>query len=240
MQSLGQRMKENYEDRTRIKLPRRTNVIIRLDGKAFHTFTRNLNRPFDHRLMSAMHQTSAYICSEIQGSKLSYTQSDEISIWLTDYDTLQTDMWFDGNIQKMCSVAASLTTAYFNRTFSSDQLAVFDARVFVIPKVDEVVNYFIWRQQDASRNSVHMLARSLYSHKECMNKNNSQLQDMIHEKGKNWNDLTTPEKRGVCVLKKKINIETEDGDLVNRNIWYIDEDIPIFSQNRQYITEIKP
>jgi tRNA(His) guanylyltransferase len=241
-QSLGDRMKMFYEGITRNFLPRRTNTIIRVDGKAFHTFTKGLKRPFDKDLIHCMQYTAYQMCKNLQGAKLAYTQSDEISIWLTDYDNLQTDAWFGGNIQKMASLASSIATAHFNDEFGRlgyiEKLAMFDARVFTIPELDEVINYFVWRQQDASRNSVQMVARSLYSHKECENKNGSQLQDMIVEKGQNWNDFPTHQKRGSCVLRVKKPVITDDGDLLPRMGWGIDTEIPIFTQNREYISKI--
>ena len=110
---LGNRMKD-YEQRTRIKLPRRTNTIIRMDGKAFHTYTKGLDRPFDENLMYDMNATTQFLCENIQGAKIGYVQSDEISILLTDFDKLTTDAWFDYNVQKMVSVSASLATGKFN------------------------------------------------------------------------------------------------------------------------------
>ena len=112
---LGTRMKEFYENRYRIFLPRRTNVLIRIDGKAFHTYTRGLNKPYDDGLMEDMNETTKYLCENIQGAKMGYVQSDEISILITDYDDISTSAWFDNNIQKMCSIAASLATAKFNQ-----------------------------------------------------------------------------------------------------------------------------
>ena len=225
--SLGNRMKNNYESRTKQFLTRRTNTIIRLDGKAFHTYTKNLDKPFDEGLIEDMQETTKYLCENIQGCKAGYTQSDEISLLLTDYDNLQTDAWFDGNVQKIVSISAAMATAKFNdlriKRFASDfyrtletcktfvdefihnsfdsKLPVFDSRVFQIPESEEVVNYFIWRQQDAERNSIQMLAQSLYSHKELHKKNTSVLQDMCFEKGSNWNDLHFSKKRGSLILK---------------------------------------
>lgn len=201
---IGQRMKEQYEQRTRYFLPRRTYTIIRLDGKAFHTFTRGMDRPYDKDLMNLMDFTSQYLLENIQGAQFAYVQSDEISILLTDFDKTTTQAWFNGNIQKITSVSASLATMRFNQLLSDLQdddrfkgkSALFDSRVFTIPDRTEVENYFIWRQQDAVRNSIQMLAQSLYSHKELHGKNQSQLQDMIHEKGDNWNNKTIREKRG--------------------------------------------
>jgi len=224
-------MKNNYEDRFRIHLPRRTNVIIRVDGKAFHSFTKGLDKPIDHGLVHDMNMTAKYMCENIQGAKFGYVQSDEISIWLTDYDDLQTQGWFDYNIQKMCSIAASLATSKFNQLRITRQitegfkmmkdenlsipllhdiakkqkLAQFDARVFIIPEIEEVVNYFIWRQQDATRNSISMAAQSMFSHKELHGKSCNQMQDMMMtEKGVNWNDYEVGFKRGRSLAKRKI------------------------------------
>jgi hypothetical protein len=163
--TLGDRMKEYYENRTKTYLPRRTYTLIRIDGKAFHTYTKGLNRPFDDQLMDDMDETAIYLCKNIQGAKLAFVQSDEISILLTDFDKLQTSAWFDGNIQKITSVSSSLATAKFNE-LRPNKLALFDSRVFTIPSKVEVENYFIWRQQDTVRNSISSVAQSLYSSKD--------------------------------------------------------------------------
>jgi len=208
--ALGDRMKDFYENRTRMKLPRRTNTIIRLDGKAFHTFTRGFEKPFDKNLTNAMNDTTKALCKEIQGAVIGYVQSDEISILLTDYTKLTTDAWFDGNIQKIVSVSASMATAYFNysinygRPYYNQLKAFFDSRVMTIPSRTEVINYFIWRQQDAVRNSISMLAQSLYSHGELMNKSANEMQEMCFQKGKNWNDIDDGWKRGRMIIKDSV------------------------------------
>lgn len=215
--SLGDRMKERYEDRTRYSLPRRTYTIIRLDGKAFHTFTRGYEKPYSDLIVKWMDATAIELCKNIQGVKFAYTQSDEISLLLTDFENRMTEAWFDGNIQKIVSIAASIATTAFNKAkflddynihtefaFENEILftANFDARVFTIPDRVEVANYFIWRQQDAVRNSVQMLAQSLYSHKELQGKNSSQLQELTFQKGKNWNDVSVRNKRGGFVVQQ--------------------------------------
>lgn len=228
---LGDRMKR-YEDVNRHFLTRRTPVIIRIDGKAFHTFTRGLERPFDELLHHVMVDTAAELVSQIQGAVLAYTQSDEISVFIRDWDTLNTDAWFDYNIQKIVSVSASIATAKFNDTWNkhSPKIAHFDSRVFNLSK-EEVCNYFVWRQQDAVRNSISMLAQSLFSHKELHEKNMSQVQDMLMlQKGINWNDCKTWQKRGTCVYRTK-----EVTDAVSRSYIMKDFEIPIFTQDRQYI-----
>lgn len=113
--SLGDRMKENYENRAKTYLTCRTPVIIRLDGRAFHTFTRGMKKPYDEIFHNTMNATMKYLCENIQGCKLGYTQSDEITLLLTDYDTLTTSAWFDYNVQKICSVSASMATMAFNK-----------------------------------------------------------------------------------------------------------------------------
>lgn len=207
--SLGDRMKEKYEDRTRYSLPRRTYTIIRLDGKAFHTYTRGMEKPYAEKLVRWMDYTAKCLCKDIQGVKFAYTQSDEISLLLTDFEGLQTEAWFDGNIQKIVSVAASIATANFNAFRLFDEhadrdrgMALFDARAFTIPDRIEVANYFIWRQQDAVRNSIQMLAQSLYSQKELQGKNSSMLQELTFQKGKNWNDVAVRNKRGGFVVQQ--------------------------------------
>jgi len=219
---IGNRMKSYYENRTKTFLPRRTYTIIRIDGKAFHSYTRGLVKPFDDKLMSDMNDTAKYLCSNIQGAKLAFVQSDEISILLTDFDTFTTDAWFDGNVQKMVSVSASLATAKFNQ-LRPDKIALFDSRVFTVPTSAEVANFFIWRQQDTVRNSISSLAQSLYSAKELHGKNTSQMQDMCIAKGQNWNNLPVMCKRGRLIIK----IVYTD---INRSYWELAEP-PVFTKD---------
>lgn len=256
--TLGARMKEFYEDRFRYKLPRRTFTVIRIDGKAFHTYTKGLNRPFDEGLIKDMDNTTKYLCKNIMGVKFGYVQSDEISLILTDYDDLQTDMWFDGNIQKMCSVAASMATSKFNQLrmmrkcwegldiegyldmddLEKFKLAEFDARVFQLPSIDEVVNYFIWRQQDATRNSIASVAQTLYSSKQLNGVNSDQQQEMIFQKGINWNDYPVRMKRGGFIFKVPKTV-TREGVYTIRSTWENIE-CPIFSQDKNFITSKLP
>lgn len=221
---LGNRMKI-YEAVSRNYLIRRMPVIIRIDGKAFHTFCRGLKKPYDLRLVDAMINTAYDLCSSIQGCKFAYTQSDEISLLLIDYDTLQTDAWFSDNVQKMVSIAASMTTCIFNKKFehAKGQQAMFDARAFNLAK-EEVCNYFIWRQGDCVRNSISSLAQSEFSHKRLQGLNCSQMQELLwQEKNINWNGCPTWQKRGFAVHKK------DDGT------WLINQEIPTFSADRDFI-----
>ncbi len=171
---LGARMKEFYEDALRIVLPRRTYVVVRVDGRAFHGFTRELERPYSRPLADALDQAALALCQEMIGCRFAYGQSDEYSFLLTDFETEDARLWFDGNVQKTVSVGASVFTAAFNRSFPSARPASFDARVIVIPQRAEVEKYFIWRQLDASANSLNMLASAHYGHAELLHKSTAE------------------------------------------------------------------
>lgn len=266
---LGNRMKSYYEHIPQIKLMRRCPVIIRIDGKAFHSFTRGFERPFDDILIQTMQETAKYLCENIQGCVLAYTQSDEISLLLVDYKTLNTSAWFDYEVQKVCSISASMATMAFNNFFGQivekelfeshtcaaaqsmelqikkrkymgtlraarDQGAMFDARCFNIPK-EEVTNYFYWRQMDATRNSIQMVGRAYFSHKDLHCKNSGDIQDMLMlQKGVNWNNYATHYKRGSCCIKEEYMHEG-----TQRTHWIIDKDIPIFKgEGRNYIDKL--
>ena len=264
---LGTRMKEFYEGVPKTRLVRRMPVAIRLDGKAFHTFTRGFQKPFDEVLGKAMRETMKYLCENIQGCVLGYTQSDEITLILVDYQNLNSCAWFDYEVQKMCSIAASMATMAFNKFFTknvnyfemthehddtineycttlvnaAEKGAMFDARVFNIPK-EEVCNLVYWRQLDATRNSIQMVGQANFSHKELQNKSCNMIQEMLFaEKGINWNDYPTHLKRGSCCIKTTIqnpNVDIKDG-AYPKSIWMIDLDIPIFKgDGRQYIDKL--
>lgn len=246
--NLAIRMKD-YESRNRYYLQKKIPVALRLDMRAGHTFTKGFDKPFDHTFMLAMQETAQALCENIQGSCLAYIQSDEITLILQDYKTIETDAFFDYRTDKLCSIAASMATLYFNRSFERLYLeglgywgedlpdfvlahdlarkrgAMFDCRCFNIP-FDEVTNLIYWRQLDATRNSIQSTGQAYFSHKELNGKSCNDIQEMLfQEKGINWNDMTTAEKRGTCCVK-------QDGE------WIIDLDIPIFrSEGRQYIEE---
>lgn len=276
--TIGDRMKNNYENITRYYLTRRMPVIIRVDGRSFHTFTKGFKKPFDDILVKTMQDTMKYLCENIHGCVLGYTQSDEISLVLTDYAELTTDAWFGNNLQKMCSVSASMATLAFNKFFSGrvqefmydccdefgdDVLlekqndyelahnvyfkkfnaAMFDSRVFTIPK-EEVCNYLIWRQQDATRNSIQSVGQANFSQKELHGKSCNDIQDMLMlQKGINWNDYSTTLKRGSCCIKIDDGITKYDEvgnicDYIPSSKWVIDNEIPIFTQDRNYVEKL--
>ena len=269
--ALGVRMK-SYEAESRSYLERHKPVIIRIDGKAFHTFTKGFVKPFDDVLIKAMQATMKYLCENIQGCVFGYTQSDEITLVLTDYANENTDAWFGYNIQKMASVAASMATMAFNCFFKKEiynwwnaktgevdwksegwkkldeQLgiytialnkgAMFDARCFSVPKY-EVVNCFIWRQQDAERNSIQSTGQANFSHKELHGKNCSQIIDMLANVNIAWEDFATFYKRGSTCYKdtccKGINPDT--GEPIIRKSWLIDLNIPKFVEDKPFIEQ---
>ena len=264
---LGMRMKEFYEEVPKTRLVRRMPVAIRIDGKAFHTFTRGFQKPFDEILVKSMQDTMKYLCENIQGCVLGYTQSDEITLILVDYQNLNSCAWFDYEVQKVCSIASSMATMAFNKFFTknvnyfemthehddtineycttlvnaAEKGAMFDARCFNIPK-EEVCNLIYWRQLDATRNSIQMVGQANFSHKELQKKSCNMIQEMLFaEKGINWNDYPTYLKRGSCCIKTTIqnpNVDIKDG-VYPKSIWMIDLDIPIFKgDGRNYIDKL--
>lgn len=220
---LGNRIKTYYEDPARVLLPRKTYVIIRIDGRAFHTFTAALERPYCQRLADALDKAAVTASQEMDGFAFAYGQSDEYSFLLSDFGRDDSRMWFEGAIQKIASVSASIFTAAFAQAFDGP-LGTFDARVFAIPQREEVVKYFVWRQVDASRNSLNMLASTHYSHAELLGKSESEKHDMLHAKGQNWAKWSTDFKRGRAVKR--------GGE--------VDREIPVFTRNRSYLEAVIP
>ena len=231
--NLGDRMKV-YERAARVSLPPRLPIIVRVDGKAFHTWTRGLRRPFSYALVNALNAAAVQLCEEIQGAQLAYVQSDEVSVLVHGYKRHASQAWFDGQLQKIVSVSAAIAAATVtlqSRSVHSElRAAYFDSRAFVLPEAD-VCNYFIWRQQDATRNSIQMHARSLYSHRECSRKNQHELREMIREAGESWEDLPTFLRRGRCVVREAC--AAPDG--TQRHRWVVDHEPPVFSDARGYI-----
>ena len=210
MQALGDRLKQNYENRCRHSLLRRMPVIIRVDGRAFHSYTRGMDRPFDETLMCAMLRATMDTARAMQGFKVAYIQSDEASFLLTDYDALETEAWFGYVQSKLESISASLFTRNFNnaiRFIAPDNhryspSATFDARAFNIPK-EEVANYFLWRQKDWERNSLSMYCRAHFSAKQLKGKNRAKQHEMLHSVGKNWAmDLNDQQRNGTFLTKE--------------------------------------
>lgn len=198
---LGDRMKR-YERSTTPVLPRRTYLLMRLDGRAFHTYLRNAARPFDHEFRAHMSMTAQRLCEEIAGARFAYTQSDEISILVTDFDTTRTEPWFGGNMNKLVSVSAGVASAYMMalRAGIQPELPVFDCRPFTISDAVEVANYFVWRQRDAVRNSVQMVGQHHFTPSELHGRSTSEIQQMLEQEHSiSWHDFPADCKRGRLV-----------------------------------------
>jgi tRNA(His) 5'-end guanylyltransferase len=278
---LAKRMK-GYESVSKTRLVSRMPVIIRLDGRSFHTFTRGFKKPFDEVLIKSMQDTMKYLCENIQGCVLGYHQSDEITLALVDYKKLNSSSWFDNEVQKICSISASMATMAFNKFFKSNvekmiseyncslvpqcmeiqmkrdeyhrillkavsKGAMFDARCFNIPK-EEVTNNIYWRQLDATRNSIQMVGQANFSQKELHGKSCNKIQDMLFtQKGINWNNFPTYQKRGSCCVRNKIVISVNGvigtaqlrDTSKSENEWIIDKNIPIFKgDGREYVDKL--
>lgn len=217
---LGDRMKQ-YENITRCHLMPRSYTFCRIDGRAFHSYLKGCQRPFDKKVMEDMDATAIYLCENVQNAKLGFVQSDEITLLLCDFDKITTSQFFDGNIQKISSVIASMATAKFNqKRFERHMMAVeqisdlwdlplatFDCRCWNVPNAIEAMNVFRWRQQDCIRNSVSMVAQSKFSPKELNGKSQADMHEMFHTIGVNWaTDFTDGEKNGRIILKENYTI----------------------------------
>jgi len=199
--ALGDRMK-CYEATTRHTLPRRTYTILRVDGRAFHTYLRGAAKPFDETFMTDMDRVAEALCAEITGSVFAYTQSDEISVLVTDFASEQTEPWFGGIIAKQVSISAALATAVLNER-RPGRRALFDARAFTISDPVEVANYFLWRQRDAVSNSISMAAQAHFPHKRLHGVNSGGMQELLWaEAGVNWNDYPDGCKRGRVTARR--------------------------------------
>lgn len=207
--SLGDRIKSYEKSYERHMVPR-TPMVIRVDGRCFSGFLRGRQRPFDPEFINAMRCATDDVAQEMQGFKLAYTQSDEATFMLTDFDNLHSQPWFGGDHSKIVSISAGLFTSAFNRRFGTRN-AVFDSRAFTVPESD-AANVFIWRQRDWERNSLQMLARAHFSHKQLIGKGRQDLHDMLHTVGVNWADLPAEQRNGTFV--------TRDGEFVSERADY--------------------
>jgi len=241
--SLGDRMKNDYENRTRYSLPRRTYTLARIDGKAFHTFTKNCTAPFDVRLMNSMNYATRAVCEGTQGCQFAYVQSDEASFLLTDFDNVNTAAYFDGNLQKICSIMASMFTAKFNYSYSNlhskdMSCAMFDCRVFSIPDPIEVENYFYWRWSDWRRNFSQTVGRTHFSHNELEGLNRQQIQDKLYnEKQVDLAVFPEEQKHGRLCVKKNVVIGLPA--TIVSSFWEV---IPCmnFKENRDVLQSLVP
>lgn len=217
-----------------------------MDGKAFSKYTKQLNKPFDRNFIGVMEDVAIELCREIQGAQLAFVQSDEVSVLVHGYKTLNSQSYFDNKLQKMVSVAAAVAAATFTakswRMWSHREYpnvddiapAYFDARVFVLPEHD-VNNYFIWRQRDGIRNSIQMFASHHFSHKELHKKNTGEMIEMCKAKGADWHALPPSQRQGRCVYRHH---EVVDG--VARSHFRVDTDVPLFRELPGYIERYLP
>lgn len=209
MQSLGDRMKRYEACYDQTLLPNSC-VFVRVDGRAFHTYTRHKafgerknGSPFVHLLHTAMVEAADSTRQEMSGFKLLFTQSDECTFVITDFDSYHTEPWFGGRLNKVVSITASAYTAYFNR-FMSQVLpdlpvpAMFDARAYVVP-FEDAPNVFVWRQRDWERNSLSMLAQHHFSHSKLQGKSSADMHEMLHQIGVNWAELDPWQKNGTYI-----------------------------------------
>jgi tRNA(His) guanylyltransferase len=198
---LDTRMKA-YEHTFRQYLPRRAYTLMRLDGRAFHTYLRGVDKPFDMPFVYDMDAVAMALCMEIQGVRFAYTQSDEISLLLTDFDTTQSEPWVKGNVAKLTSLSAGFASAMLaTLRLNYDGVPTFDCRVWSMSDPVEVANYFVWRQRDAVRNSVQMAGQAYFSQAELHGKSGNEVQEMLFQQhGVNWNDYPAGCKRGRLVF----------------------------------------
>jgi tRNA(His) 5'-end guanylyltransferase len=212
MHKLGDRIK-SYEKTFAHNALKRSPLIIRVDGRSFHTFTKNMTRPFDNHLMDVMVTSASYVAHDMQGFKAAYIQSDEATFFLTDYDHLGTDGWFGYELPKVISISAALMSVAFNDCFNKSglkhgKLAVFDSRAFTVPRED-VVNTFVWRAKDWERNSLQMYASKFFSHSQLHKKGRAEKHEMLHSIGKNWTtDLSERERNGTFLINSPEGIVT--------------------------------
>jgi tRNA(His) guanylyltransferase len=205
--TLGDRMKR-YEMGTSVRLIDGVPIMARVDGRAFHTFTRGMERPFDKRLVDAMVHTAKELAVETNASMV-YTQSDEITLtWFTTDPKSQ--IWFAGKHSKMVSQLGALATLHFYRKCLellpeyAERLPTFDARVWDVPNTTVASEVFLWREWDATRNSISMAAQSVFSHKELQGKTAKEMQEMmLLQRDINWNDYPSFFKRGTYIQRQK-------------------------------------
>lgn len=245
--SIAARMK-GYESVYKQFLTRRTPVIVRLDGRAFHSYTKKMPKPFFEDFRALMWDSTKILAEEVDSCVFAYTQSDEVSLLLKDWTMFKTQAWFENNLSKIVSNTASIFTAVFNDlapnylgSIDRPKYGFFDSRAFTLPE-SEVVNYFIWRQQDAVRNSINSLGQAHFSQKKLNGLNTDQVQELLFtELGINWNDEPTWARRGVAVRLNvdESNIENvKAGGAIDGPRLILDKEIPIFTKDREYINRL--
>ncbi len=243
-ETLGDLIK-GYEANYNLTLPKRTPLIIRIDGRAFHTFTHGFDKPYDEIFIKSMQETMKMLCEEIPGCQFGYVESDEISllVWETNNDSIP---WFANRLQKICSMSAAMATLYFNQNFKKflsdyseeekpkhykaiEKGGMFDSRVFVIP--ESVINpYFVWRQNDCTRNSILGLSYVYYSQKQIQNLKCDDLQNkLLTEQNVNWNNEPIVHKRGTCAYR------VIDNEELQSHKWVLDYEMPNLNEEKEFV-----
>ena len=240
MSNLGDRMKL-YEEPTSLRLQIKTPVVIRVDGRSFHTYTKDAQKPYDELIQGAMQAATWALCSEAMGAVIGFQQSDEITVILQDWQNYESEQWFGGNVQKIAMSAAVIVTNAFNSypgivdTFGQ---ASFDGRVHNIPH-HEIVNHLIWRQQDTLRNSVSTLAQNNFSHKQLQGKSCDEMKAMLLDRGVDWEKyLPTFVRHGFVVRKQYVQFEGAGPLEHGVSSWVKDFNAPLFNENREYVTSL--
>lgn len=245
---------KRYEASYDFRLPPRTYTIVRLDGRGFSKFTKDMRKPFDNTFSDSMDFAAIKLCEKFN-PKFAYTQSDEISLLFTDFENIEAEQIFDGKVQKLCSLTAGLASVKFNQYLMSKNLlngrlmlfeedilnfntGEFDARVFIIPDFREVSNYFVHRQQDCTRNSISMAADEVCGKGATKGKCGADKQEMMFQKGVNWNDYKTKYKRGTVITKEIYTKDTSNGP-VTRSKW-VSVETPIFTQEKDFLYNMIP
>jgi len=195
-------------------------VIARLDGRGFHNFTKGLRRPYDEALSSCMMDTAIYLLN-LANPNIVYTQSDEITlIWANQYEEdKETKVFFKGKIQKMVSILAAMATSEFQCSMrqriesKADEQPLFDCRVWQVPNLQVAAENLLWREMDATKNSITMAASAYYPHKELEGKHSGDKHEMLLQKGINWNDYPNFFKKGSYFTKRKTLVNLTKDEL---------------------------
>ena len=190
-----------------VAIPEGSWCIIRVDGRAFHTYTRPFKKdgPFSAKIIAVMNSAAVALLNEFK-AELVYWQSDEITLVIPPER-----IPFSGKTHKLNSIAASVATAAFNREMVLEDVpdAIFDARAFAGDREDCAL-CIMWRQRDCIKNSVSAAAQSVYSHKQLEGRNTDDKISMMAEKGLDWHAYTYGIKYGTFIRKVNVEIPVDE------------------------------